>query len=120
MTRPSSSSGVREVHATSNSFVSNRRNLWRCYTLAKTFNVLPSVALHLERRFDPLELFQFDAAVAFFGNWIEAQLEEAVESKDTRKSKRKLENKLMQLLQLPKQQKFKDPAELFGKKGPSV
>ncbi len=56
--------------------MTKRSNLWQAWTLSQAYNKLPSEVYKLSKKYDDWTCFQFDNAIAYFGRWIDARLNE--------------------------------------------
>ena len=93
-----------------NDFVSNSRNTWTAFQLAKEWRVRPSELLDID---DPVDAFRFDRAVHIFGSALQAELE-AVEgkTKQVRESKQRsiIQRWIPEATGTKQAKRFKDPA----------
>ena len=84
------------------SFVT-RNTLWALYNRAKLFSCRPSQLLDIQNSY---HAYCWDEAVAFWGDYINHELD-SIDGKDAKKVEAKRYSKLLQLLDAPKEVRFK-------------
>lgn len=84
----------------------NKILMWGLYNNAQLWNQRPSTLVNVT---DPYEAYCLDEAVAYFGNRVTDEVGK-IKDKNDKTQERKRRNKLLQLLGVPAEQRFRQIA----------